>query len=281
MSLTLTYEHASTDALTLDGIFRRLAEIDANLIADVGLLEPGWSLASDLMQADSPLLDRALDAQAKDHPQMDARTKASYFFGRYTWYVLAPMIAAHLMDEGLPRFAPGAVALQEQTYTWHYGEASGEATRVAVRFLGENGTTSNRDALRTAIESHLTPLIEQIYVRTRLSRHALWCIAADSIANHFLTFGRALGDVRAAQREAVALIHAPCSPMQRAKTHYVDVQVGEHCEPFVARGGCCRYFTVSASGDDYCGTCVHRTPEDRVARWTAYLAKKYAGEAVA
>ncbi|MDX2160434.1 MAG: ferric iron reductase [bacterium] len=290
-AVDLSAIHPLTPAL------QRVTALDENLIADFGTLTEGWFLASELLQPDSQRLADALTRQAANHPHMDARTKGSYFLGEYAWYLPAAAIAAYLAEGRVPDLSLEQVALRWSRYTWHYEGESGEADRLEVRFVSGQfaclpddahsqhpnaqimrDAEALREHLRSALVSHFTPLVEAVYARTNLSRYALWCLVADSFAALFQHLGEGLGDGERARAEAMALIKAAGSPMQTSKTRYFTLEFAGHCETFRARGGCCRYYTVSESGTDYCSTCVLRKPEDRAARLLAYMSKKYAQE---
>jgi hypothetical protein len=289
--------HILSQSHPLDSVFTRLQQLDDALLAAAGEIESGWYLASELTKPTSPRLATALARQAHEHPQMEDRTRGSYFIGEYTWYVFAAAVAAYLIERRVPSLAPEHIALRIQRYTWHHEGESGEAGRLEVRFLVPDFTClphdpiavlphaqiaadqdSLRDQMRHALEAHMQPLIERVYEATKLSRNAQWLLVADSCAAMFLHLGQALEDSERAQREGMAFIHAPHSPMNNDKTCYITLDYQGHCETFRAHGGCCRYYTVSESGKDYCTTCVLRKPEDRDQRLLDYMAKKYAQE---
>jgi hypothetical protein len=289
--------HIVSQSHPLASVFTRLQQLDDALIATAGELEAGWFLAPELTQPASPRLAAALARQADEHPQMEDRTRGSYFIGEYTWYVFAAAIAAYLIERRVPSLAPEHVALRIQRYTWHYEGESGEADRIEVRFLVPGfaclphdtlaaislaqiaaDQDSLRDQMRQAVEAHMQPLIERVYEATKLSRNAQWLLVADSCAAMFLHLGQALRDSERAQHEGMAFIRSPHSPMNNDKTCYITLDYQKHCETFRVHGGCCRYYTVSESGEDYCTTCVLRKPEDRDQRLLDYVAKKHTQE---
>ncbi|NJL96100.1 MAG: hypothetical protein HC915_21395 [Anaerolineae bacterium] len=75
------------------------------------------------------------NASAGLTPGRDARTQGALFINEYSWFVCGPAIGAFLLAQEVPDLAPENVALCAQTYTWHEDGASGEAERLAVRFL--------------------------------------------------------------------------------------------------------------------------------------------------
>lgn len=255
---------------------------------------PEWFPASDLMNADNQRLEQALIKQAKHYPKMDKRTRGSYFIGEYSWYLPAVAIGAYLVERRAPNIALDNVLLRYSTFTWHNGEESGEAERLDVRLLHgqfaclpDDPDADHPDALvmpdepsllnwlRTMLESHLTLLIERVYEQTRLSHHAQWCLVADACAAQFLNLGKKIGDEARGKSAGMAFIKADNSPMNNPKTSYISLQYLDHIETFRARGGCCRYYTVSETKKSYCSTCVLRKPEDRDALLLAYMQRKY------
>jgi hypothetical protein len=277
---------------------RHSRTVDTEAYADIGAVEAGWLMVAGFSDPQTTLLEEALARQAKDRPHMEARTRGSYWIGEYSWYVPLAAITAYLTEKRVPDLSQENVALRFRTYTWHEGDESGEAQRLDVRFLSgrfaclPDDTAADhpdalvlpnadalREHLRTTLEAHLTPIIERVYAETKLSRHAQWMLVADSCAALFLHSGQALGDEAYARAEGMAFVKAPGSPMNNNKTGYISLQYLDHCDTFRARGGCCRYYTVSESGDDYCTTCVLRKPEERDQRLLAYMSKKYAQEA--
>ncbi|MEL6407949.1 MAG: (2Fe-2S)-binding protein [Chloroflexota bacterium] len=255
---------------------------------------PDWFSAMDLMPADSERLAQSLAKQAIHHPQMEARTRASYFIGEYSWYLPIVAIGAYLSERRVPNISPDNVLLRYNTYTWHHEGESGEAERIEVRLLHGHFACLPDDPdadhplalvmsdeagllgwLRSTLEAHLTPIVERLFEQTRLSRHAQWCLVADSCAAQFLHLGKQMADESRGKSQGLAFIKAEQSPMNNPKTSYVSLQYLDHIETFRARGGCCRYYTVSETGKDYCTTCVLRKPEDRDARLLAYMKEKY------
>lgn len=275
----------------------RVARRNENHAAILGPLEDGWILARDFMRKESAALIQALAHQAINDPHMDARTRGSYLIGEYGWYVPAAAINAYLAEHRVPDLSPDNVALRLMTYTWHAGDASGQAERIDVRFLSGRfaalpddpdanhsdavilpDTNALREWLRSALEAHVTPLIESIYSATRLGHHAQWCLVADACALLFLYQGQALKDEARAKAEGLAFVKATNSPMKNPGTDYISLQYLEHDETFRARGGCCRYYTV-AEDNIKCSTCVLWKPEERNQRLLDYMTRKYKGAA--
>ena len=255
--------------------------------------ESSWFRAHELTDPNSANLGQSLARQVADYSGMDARTQATFFINEYSWYVPEVAIGAFLLAKRIPDLSAENIALRYITYTWHEDDESGEAERLDVRFLSgrfaclpDDPAADHPDAqvlpdvdalrehLRTMLEAHLTPLIERVYARTKLSCHTQWMLVADACAAQFLNIGRTLNEEQG-KAEGMAFIKASGSPMNNNKTSYISLQYLDHCDTFRARGGCCRYYTVSETGDDYCTTCVLRKPEERDARLLAYMQKKY------
>jgi ferric iron reductase protein FhuF len=293
------YSRKSATIQTLAQTLTDVALLDENLIASIGPVEPDWFHAAILLDAQSPLLQIVLDRQAANHPHTEARTKASFFIGEYAWYVAASAVGAYLVDKRVPDLSIENVALRFQRYTWHEGDESGEADRIEVRYrstrcvaLPDDSLAADPDMLtlpdaaalrewmRQALEAHMTPLIDRVSAETRLSRHALWLVVADTCAGLFLHLGKQLGRQDEAMHEGLAFIRASASPMNNPKTGYITIESNGHCETFRARGGCCRYYTVSETADSYCSTCVLRKPEERDERLRQYIAQKIARQEI-
>lgn len=272
----------------------RMIAINEYFYADLGSIESGWFLGTALLDEKAPALEEALARQAVQHPNMEARTRGSYLIGEYSWYVPAVAVTAYLAERRVPDLSLDNLALRFGKYTWHEGGESGEAERIEVRFLGgrfaalpDDPAANHPDAvivpdhnalrewLRITLEAHLTPLIEHINARTRLGRHAQWCLVADSCAALFLHGGQSLEDELRGKAEALAFVKAHGSPMKNPKTDFVSLQYLEHRETFRTRGGCCRYYTVAEDGYK-CTTCVLRKPEERDQLLLDYMARKYA-----
>lgn len=261
--------------------------------ADIGVLEADWFRATE-MSENPARLDQALALQARDYPQMEPRTKGSYFIGEYAWYVPSAAVTALMAERRVPDLSLENVALRVSTVQWQEGDYSGESKRLDVRFLSGRfaalpddpdaehpdavilpDETALREWLRSSIERHIAPLIEQIFVKTRLGRQAQWNLVADACAALFLGAGSLTSDQPRGEATGLAFVKAPGSPMKNPNTGYFTLEYGGHCETYRARGGCCRYYTVSENGEK-CSTCVLVKQEERDQRILEYMAKRYA-----
>lgn len=278
----------------LASTIERVQHMDENLVADIGAQTEGWFCAAELLCEGSSRLADCLARQAIQHPNMESRTKGSYFLGEYAWYMPAAAIAAYVFEQRVPDLSPDNIALRFVRYTWREGGESGEADRIEVRFLSGRFTclptdpdaahpdaqvvpdsSALMDILREQLQAHFKPLIHQVYLQTRLGTHALWCLAADSFASLFSHLGDKVENGDAARRDFVALMTAKSSPMAKSKTHYVTLEQDGACQTFRMRGGCCRYYTVSDTAEK-CSTCVLRPNEEREAMMRAYMVRSAA-----
>ena len=281
------------NAHPLAATLARIPATDWQPRADMGDLESGWFRATEMFENDA-LLDEALALQAANYPNMEPRTRASYLIGEMGWYIPAAAVMAYFAEQRVPDLALENVALRITTFKWQEGEYSGESKRLDVRFLSGRfaalpddpdadhpdaiivrDETVLREWLRTSVEAHFAPMIERLFTKTRLGRQAQWNLVADSCAALFLGAGDLLCDEPRAQGEGLAFVKAPNSPMKNLKTGYVTLEFEGHCETFRARGGCCRYYTVSDTAEK-CSTCVLNKPEERDQHLLEYMARKYA-----
>jgi hypothetical protein len=290
-----------TEMTTRDDItttFTRLAEKDKDLAAETGTLEAGWIRAADLLVENSPALEEGLRRAALNYASIDDRTAAAFLFGHYVWYLTGAAIAAYLSEKRVPDLALDNVALRYSTYTWEHEGITGESQRIDARFLsgrfaalpsdpaaGQPDVTILPDApalrewMRDRLETHLAQVVEKLYARTRLSRRALWNLAADACAGQFLHVEEHLGCTAHGQAEGLAFIRSAQSEMRHSKTDFVTLEYMGQSETFTARGGCCRYYMVPGKENNKCWTCVLRPDEERKSLHLNYMAERYAARA--
>lgn len=263
------------------------------IVADVGMMEGTYFSANRWAHDDISHLEQALAKQASDYPDMDKRTQASYFINEYAWDVPLSALASYLMTKRVPDVSRDNVALRFVTYQWEEDGESGEAERLNARYLSgtfaclaDDVAATHPDAvvvaddtallnwLRVRIEAHMQPIIERVYRLSNLSKNAQWRLVADACAGQLLNLGKRIGQVDQAQAEGLALVKAPASQLNNPQTGYITLTCAGHTDTFRERGGCCRYYTVSAEGN-YCGTCVLRTPENRKQLFLDYMERTY------
>jgi hypothetical protein len=278
--------------------FTRLAEKDKDLAGEVGALEDGWICAADLLIENSPALEEGLRRAALRYDSIDDRTAAAFLFGHYVWYLTEAAVAAYLSEKRVPDLALDNVALRYSTYTWEYEGTTGESQRIDARFLsGRFAALPNdpaagqpdvmilpdvpalREWMRDRLETHLALVVEKLYARTRLSRRALWNLAADACASQFLHLDEHLGCTAQGRAEGLAFIRSAQSEMRHSKTEYITLEYKDQSETFCSRGGCCRYYMVPGKDTEKCWTCVLRPQEEQKSLHLNYMAERYAARA--
>ncbi|MGJ3239114.1 MAG: (2Fe-2S)-binding protein [Anaerolineae bacterium] len=275
----------------LSEAFSRIGQLD--IVADVGMMDGTYFSANRWAHADISYLEQALTKQASDYPNMDKRTQASYFINEYAWYVPLSALASYLLIRRVPDVSRDNMALRSATYQWEEDGESGEAERLDVRYLSgtfaclaDDVAATHPDAvvvpddaallnwLRVRLEAHMKPIIERVYRLSKLSKNAQWRLVADASAGQLLNLGKKIKQVDRAQAEGLAFVKVNGSPLNNSQTGYITLTCAGHTDTFRERGGCCRYYTVSAEGD-YCGTCVLRTPENRKQWFLNHMERTY------
>ena len=273
----------------IEATLARLASLDEylrpNLLAepDGG---PGWLSAPALALR----LDEVLARVAGHYKVSSLRPAVSLWFGHYAFIVAAVAIAAYLTERRVPDLSPENVwvRLEEDPAATTDEVLTAFAWRgrvfAALADDPEAGhpdcvVLSSREALcdhlREEIIAHLTPMIQALRACSSFGSAGLWALASDTTASTFTWIGELLGDPSIGLEESRAFNAAP-SPLHR-KRDFIHV---EHCGlmcDMVDRTSCCLYYKVE--GGEYCTSCPHRPPEERVERVRARL-EKQAVEAV-
>lgn len=265
-----------------------------------GSLAPGWFRAGELAGDDDGWLEHGLDRMATCyHAGMDLRTRAAFLIGRYALDVSALGVSAYLRESRVPNLTPDNLALRFETDTREPDGLVGQTERLRVRLLSGRMAVlpddpaaerddviavADRDALRdrfrAEFETHLAPLIDRLKDRTRLSRRAQWRLAGDAVTASFLDAAEATGHKALGQREGLAFVRAPASPMNNPQVGYITRSVSrtDAADPhtiqrtFRARGGCCRFYTLPQG--ECCTMCVLRDAGERDRRIHEYLRGK-------
>ncbi|WP_429932805.1 (2Fe-2S)-binding protein [Agrobacterium vitis] len=239
--------------------------------AEIGPADAGWTTAEAFF-SDEAALDEFLAFEQSLNEGTDIKTAGALLMTDYG-YILAAATVPIFAGFGLiPDLSPTSVALSFYTAEEQHDVEMHRVRRAHVRFLeetfwhGQLGNAADEERLRTEIERHFRPVIEAIHARTRLSRTALWRLAADAIAGRFLDSGRRFGSVEAAKASAMQILKVTGSPLANRQLHYFDLSVldknqQEFSYTFRQRGGCCRFYLVKDG--KYCPTCVLKTPAER------------------
>lgn len=267
------------DALTLE---RYLAPITLSdeLRLSVGVAAEGHV---PLVALPDEQIDTWLADMGHDHPDMDDKTRAAYLIGHIAWSVALNIGALHVAGPGVPAVDSAIIGMASAWYRYDHEGESGHALRFTPRLLAAPADTFrplDSAGIHALILAVHAPLIEQLFVRTRLGRKAMWRLVADAVAAGWLAVGKQIDRDAHAMALAEAIMATPGSPLANKQTHYVDITVPDEGdglsghEWFRARGGCCRYYTTEKSAGEYCTTCVLRTPESRNALLQTYLRNK-------
>lgn len=239
--------------------------------ADTGPLGAGWTTAEAFF-SDKVALGEFLAFEQSLNEGTDLRTAAALLMTDYG-YILAAAAVPLFTGFGLvPDLSPASVALSYYTTEEPHDGKMQRTRRAHVRFLeeifrqGQLDDVADGERFRVEIERHFRPVIEAIHLRARLSRAALWRLAADAIAGRFLDSGRRFGTVEVARASAMRILKVPGSPLANRQLHYFDLTVldshqQEFSYAFRQRGGCCRFYQVE--GGEYCPTCVLKDPAER------------------
>ncbi|MCF1436245.1 ferric iron reductase [Agrobacterium vitis] len=239
--------------------------------ADIGPADAEWT-TTEAFFSDEVALGEFLAFEQSLNEGTDIKTAGALLMTDYA-YILAAATVPIFAGFGLiPNLSPASVALSFYTTQEPHDGEMHRVRRAHVRFLeetfwqGQLGDAVAEERLRAEIERHFRPVIEAIHARTRLSRTALWRLAADAIAGRFLDSGRRFGSVEAAKASAMQILKVPGSPLANRQLHYFDLTVLDKNQQdfsytFRQRGGCCRFYLVK--GGEYCPTCVLKAPTER------------------
>lgn len=277
----------------LEGTLSRVSGSVPEFSATIGELETGWFPAADFGDPTRDRLADALERVAVSYPGADKRTQAALFMNQYAWVLSGAAAIAFLLEKRVPDFALNNVALRYNTVSWEEDGESGKYERLEVRFLSGRfaalpddkaaelpdvtvlpDATALREWFRVRVEEHMQPIIDRAHIASHLSRGALWRIVADSCAQAFLYTGKQVGEAAQAEREGLAFVKVPGSPLNNPQLHFVSLTCDGHSETFRARGGCCRYYTLPDGHT--CTTCVLHDPEARKADFMAALKQRAA-----
>ncbi len=235
----------------------RVSQAVPEFSATVGELESGWFPAADFGDPTSARVTESLERLAADYPGADMRTQAALFINQYAWYLSGAAAIAFLLEKRVPDLTQPNIALRYNTVTWEEDGESGEYEHLEVRFLSGRfaalpddpaaglpdvivlpDAAELREWFRQGVEAHMQPVIDRAHVASRLSRSALWRIVADSCAQAFLHTGKQVGEAVQAEREGLAFVKVPGSPLNNPQLHFVSLTCDGLSETFRVRGGC-------------------------------------------
>jgi hypothetical protein len=213
--------------------------------------------------ADIPRIESWLATQCVAAEGMDKKTAAAYMVGGMAWSVCIWMAALELTGNTPIR----RVAIGQERYWWGTQEDGHEYVRYPISIEVGDGPVTTRETIEQIFE----PIVASTMLASGLSAGALWRLVADNVASGYLWAGKPFGQVERAMDIANGILAE--GRLNNGKTGFLKVRSGDAEDWFLVRGGCCRYFTTKGmSRDDYCTSCVMRTRDDQIARYTDYLA---------
>lgn len=240
----------------------------ARLSRDLPDLRFGWggpdagfhSLAP-LSRLDDGTLDAWLAATESLAAGLDRKTSAAYLLSILTWQLGQVLGALYLSRLPLPRFDGEAIGIRHRLL----GAPGSHSLDFdfSLKFEG-CGEMLDRAGMSASMVALATPLIDGLFVRTRLARRAMWSLLTDGISAGFLAHGKRAGEAERAMAEAEAILRRPDLPLFNPRWHFVTVEAGGNSESFRLRGGCCRLYR--SPGIPFCTTCVLRDETDQVDR---------------
>lgn len=219
---------------------------------------PGWSTAAELY-SDAPLLDDLLRRLGREHGTDVPQVTGSLFLKGYLWRVLAPVVAAFLLERRVPDLGPGSVALRFDGR----GFPADLAVDGTFAALPDDPDAGHPGALVLASEedlsrylgerfagSHLPGLLAALRPRTRRGSGTLREMAVDAVADAFLIVGQGLGREGEAVGLAESVLAGPSALC--GTTNYFVVERDGRRETSRVRNACCLYYRL---GQDACRTC--------------------------
>lgn len=219
---------------------------------------PGWSTAAELC-SDASLLDDLLRRYGRGYGTEIPQVTGSLFLKGYLWRVLAPVVAAFLLERRVPDLGPGSVALRFD----ERGFPADLALDGAFAALPEDPGAGHPGALVLPSEedlsrylgerfagAHLPGLLAALRPRTRRGLGALRGMGVDAVADAFLIVGQSLERGEEAVRLAEGVFAGP-SPLSGTTNYFVVERDGRR-ETGRVRNACCLYYRL---GRDACLTC--------------------------
>jgi ferric iron reductase protein FhuF len=265
----------------LSATFAHAQRISPYLKAEVGIPHGAdWFPAI----AFARYLDLGVVAQRQRLRATGAAMLSSALLQAYQWPVVSTAIACYILDQRVPdlHLANTTMHLSADTeadaVALHHGRFTALPTDPAaghpdVALVADQAAL--RTTLRTTIEAHLGPIIEQICDHVGGKARGLWLNVADSCTSTLIWLMQerdptiTLAEIEA---EVAALIRVPGSPLNNQQIGLIQLTYQQQTEVFLQRATCCYWYRTE--GGDYCSTCPKRTPESRHERLLNYMAEK-------
>jgi hypothetical protein len=266
-----------TAAAALEETFSRTREMEPewlSLSPHLGVPdEPGW-VSPQRLAADEALLEELLGRVGREAKTEDRLVMGSFFLGDYLWKVLAPAVAAFLVDCRVPDLSASNLALRF--------DEKGEAAEVAMiepRFAALSNDPAAGVAasafgseeallahLRGTLESDLPTLFEALRRRRpRRGVRVMWGAAVDAVAGSFRYLGEELGcgDEALAHAETMLSGESPVS----GSLGYYTLEYEGGSELVRISETCCLNYKVTGRA---CFSCPRTTDEERIERLRAH-----------
>lgn len=240
---------------------------------DVGPINEHWVPFSALGDLPAAGLESVLALQARNYPGLDRRGQAAFVLGALSYNLVLALAMLHLSDAPWPALDSPNIAVRLGP-----DPEDAHAPPLLLRINEEAPLTSltadqHLQHVPECLQALLEPFVSRLRAGTRLSFAAQWRLVGDSLAGGLLFAGKQLNQVSRATADARAMLAEGRSLLSNPQVGYhvveIEKQNGVHCETFLSRGGCCRYYTADAGG--ICATCVLRDPGDQWQRLQAHL----------
>ena len=251
----------------MDGDLHRLvAQVEAlgpSLQCAVGRSALGdrgrWTTAAQLAARDGTSLAELMHAYGDAWGVADdRRSQAAFVILDYTWYLAAPLVAAHLLAGRLPSLDGAALWLDAESRTGALALSDDPPRRSSPERLGE------------AVVAHVRPLVERLAERRWLGARSAWLGVGDRLVGAFEHVGDLIGQRERAQRDASAIVHRAGSELDSPRHRFATFEHRGLARTIGIRASCCRFYRTREAR--YCLTCP-LVPEDergeRVREWIA------------
>lgn len=264
---------------------------------EFGDLAAPWITAADFF-ADTAAIDEYLNYSGSFHPGTDRKTCAASMMIDYC-YVLSHATVPLLVGFGIvPELSVHHYAFRSYLTSQEHDGDIFQIRRAHIRLLSrlywtDRHVPANQDQAHVAadhaalcriyrrgVEDHLSPLVSLLSRKTGLSRNALWRLAGDAIAGHFLEAGRRFNCLEQAKASALLILKHPGSPLNNRQMHFYTLTLKDERDraliswDFRARGGCCRYYLIKPG--ELCDNCVLKDPHLRDTELLDIMRKRYA-----